>query len=161
MRYATLALATLFAATATASFAQNPWAGLKGKVKEGQWEYKMQMEMSEPPPGMPPGFKMPEQTFQQCLTAKDIEGGGVGQKEGKMPEGCEIKDMKMTGSGGSWRMECTKSPKMTADVVMTTTDSGFTMKQDMAMDQGGKMMKMKNTMTGKYLGPCTDAGKKK
>ena len=34
----------------------NPFAGIKGKIKEGKWEYKMQMEGV---PGMPAGMKMP------------------------------------------------------------------------------------------------------
>lgn len=41
----------------------NPFAGMKGKVKEGMWEYKMQMGAM---PGMPAGMTMPEMKFNQC-----------------------------------------------------------------------------------------------
>jgi hypothetical protein len=105
-------------------------------------------------PGMPAGMSMPAMTFQRCLKPQDVEKGGFAQKDGKMPEGCTIKDMKATGSGASWRMECTKDPKMIVDSVMTASADGFEMKQAMQMDRGGQMMKMNQTMTGKYLGPC-------
>ena len=61
--------------------------------------------------------------------------------------------MKMSGNTATCRMECTKDPKMTADVDMTFAGDGFTMKQDIAMDQGGQVMKMNQTMTGSYTGP--------
>ena len=147
-------LASLAAALGLAlpAFAQdNPFAGMKGKVRDGQWEYKMQ---SEGMPGMPAGMKMPEMTFSHCLSAQDVEKGGFAQKDGKMPEGCAVKNMKHSGNTASWRMECTKDPKMVADVNMTFGDNSFTMKQDMKMDAGGQMMNMKNTMSGRYLGPC-------
>ena len=142
-------LACLFAASA---FAQdNPFAGMKGKIKEGQWEYKMQMENM---PGMPAGMTMPAMTFQHCLSAADVESGRVGQKDGKMPDGCAIKNVKVTGNTASYRMECTKDPKMIGDVDMTYAADTFTMRQKLQMNQGGQVMNVNNTMTGKYLGPC-------
>lgn len=129
----------------------NPFAGMKGKVKEGMWEYKMQMGAM---PGMPAGMTMPEMKFNQCITAKDVESGGVGQQGGKMPDGCTVSNMKMSGNTASYRMECVKQPKMSADVSMTFGGDSFTMKQDMVMDQGGQKMSMTNNMTGKYMGAC-------
>lgn len=131
--------------------ADNPFAGMKGKMKEGMWQYSMEMGNV---PGMPAGMKMPAMTFSRCLTAQDIEQGGATQREGKMPEGCSVKNMKMSGNNASYTMECTKDPKMKADVKMTFAGDGFTMNQDMQMDHGGQMMKMQQTMTGKYTGPC-------
>jgi hypothetical protein len=71
-----------------------------------------------------------------------------------MPEQCRVSNMKMSGNNASYTMECTRDPKMKADVTMTFQGDGFTMKQDMVMDHGGQPMKMQNTMTGKYTGPC-------
>ena len=142
-------IATAFVMPAIAQ--DNPFSGLKGKVKEGQWEYSMQMDAV---PGMPAGMKMPPMTFQRCLTAQDVEKGGFAQKDGKMPDGCSVKDMKVSASGASWRMECTKDPKMTVDSTMTFSGDGFAMKQAMQMDRGGQAMTMNNTFTGKYLGAC-------
>lgn len=129
----------------------NPFSGMKGKIKEGNWEYKMEMGAV---PGMPAGMKMPPMTFTKCLTAKDVESGAVGQKDGKMPEGCTVKNMKMSGNNASYTMECTKEPKMKADVDMTFTGDGFTMNQNIVMDHGGQKMPMQHKMTGRYLGAC-------
>ena len=129
----------------------NPFAGMKGKIKEGQWEYTMEMGAI---PGMPQGMKMPPMTFSKCLTAKDIESGGATSKEGKMPEQCSVRNMKMSGNNASYTMECTKDPKVKSDVNMTFQNDGFVMKQDMVMDHGGQPMKMQQTMTGRYMGAC-------
>jgi Protein of unknown function (DUF3617) len=150
MKRHALALAACLAAL-PALAADNPFAGMKGKMKEGMWQYTMEMGNV---PGMPQGMKMPPMTFSRCLTAADIEKGGATQREGKMPENCSVRNMKMSGNNVSYTMECTKDPKMKADVNMTFQGDGFTMKQDMEMDQGGQMMKMQQTMTGKYTGPC-------
>jgi hypothetical protein len=107
-----------------------------------------------------PGHEDAEQTFQHCITPQDIEKGGVGSKNGKMQDGCTVKNMKMSGNTASYTMECTKPQKMTVDADMTFGDGTFTMKQKMAMDQNGQVMNMNSTMTGKYLGPCTAAPKK-
>jgi Protein of unknown function (DUF3617) len=130
----------------------NPFAGMKGKIREGNWEYKMQMDGV---PGMPAGMKMPEMAFNHCITAQDVERGGFQSKDGKIPDGCAVKDMKMAGNTATWRMECVKDPKMTVDSTMTFAGDGFTMKQKMAMDQGGQVMNMNQSMTGRYTGPCT------
>jgi hypothetical protein len=39
-------------------------------------------------------------------------------------------------------------------VNMTFQGDSFVMKQDVQMDHGGQPMKMQQTMTGKYMGPC-------
>lgn len=140
-------LACAFALPALAQ--DNPWAGMKGKIKEGQWEYTMKMQM----PGMPGGgMTMP--AFRQCITAKDIESGGMGQKDGKMPDGCSVRNMRVSGNNATYTMECTKEPKMVSDVNMTFAGDSFTMKQNTTMDQGGQKMNMVNDMTGRYVGPC-------
>lgn len=152
---------SLVAALAACSLAlpalaqDNPFAGLKGKIREGNWEYRSQMESME---GMPPGMKMPEMTFTQCITAKDVEKGGFASKDGKMPDGCSVKNMKVSGNGASYTMECVKDPKMTVDSDITFGADSFVVKQKMSMSQGGQTRKMAQTMTGRYTGPC--AGKK-
>jgi hypothetical protein len=154
---------TLFAAAVACAVAlpaaaqDNPFAGFKGKVKEGNWEYKMQMEGM---PGMPPGMKMPEHTVQHCVTPQDVEKGGLGTKDGKLPDGCTVKNMKMSGNTATYTTECTKPQKMTVDSTITFGGDTFTTKQKMVMDQNGQMVTMNNTMTGRYLGPCTAAPKK-
>jgi hypothetical protein len=148
----TPALAALALALALPAAAQdNPFSGMKGRIKEGMWEYKMQMEGV---PGMPAGMSMPAITFNHCITPQDVEKGGFAQKDGKMPDGCSVKNMQMTKDGATWRMECTKDPKMIVDSTMSGTPEGFTMKQKMQMNQGGQVMNMNQTMTARYTGPC-------
>lgn len=148
---ATVAAACTIALPALAQ--DNPWAGFKGKIKEGNWEYKMQMEGA----GMPPG--MGAMTFNHCITPADVEKGGFASRDGKMPDGCSVKNMKMAGNTATYTMECTKQPKMTVDSTITFADTSFTMKQKMAMDQGGQVMNMNSTMTGRLTGPCAAAKK--
>lgn len=137
------------ASPAIALAQDNPFAGMKGKMKEGQWEYIMKMSM----PGMPGGgMTMP--AFRQCVTDAQIEKGGVGHKEGKMPENCTVRNMKVSGNTASYTMECTKDPKMVSDVTMTFGGDTFTMKQSTTMDQGGQKMTMVNDISGKHVGPC-------
>ncbi len=146
---------TLLAALAASTLAapalaqDNPWAGFKGKLKEGNWEYKMQMEGV---PGMPAG--MGAMTFNRCLTAKDVDQGGFAQRDNKMPDGCTVKDMKVAGNGATWKMVCVKDPRMVVDSTMTFGGDSFTMKQNMQMNQGGQVMNMTQNMTGRLVGPC-------
>lgn len=145
-------IAALALAVAVPALAQdNPFGAMKGKIKEGQWDYTMEMGAM---PGMPAGMKMPPQNFSRCLTAKDIESGAATSRDSKMPEGCTVKNMKVSGNDASYTMECTKEPKMKADVKMAFQGDGFTMKQDIVMDHGGQKMPMQTTMTGKYKGAC-------
>lgn len=151
-RLALLACAAALAAPALA--ADNPFSAFKGKVKEGMYEYKMDMDMGQMP-GMPPGMGKQSMTMQHCVTAKDIEQGQMGKnRDGKMPENCEVKNFKMSGNTASYTMVCKGGPDMTADNVVTFRDGGYTMDMDMVMDRGGQQMKMKQHMEGRYLGPC-------
>ena len=119
----------------------NPFSGFKGKIREGNWEYKMQMQME----GMPQGGNMAMPPITRCITPGDVDKGGFASKDGKMPDGCTVKNMKMAGAGASWTMECTKNPKMTVDSDITFGKDEFTMKQKMVMDREGQMMKMNQT----------------
>ena len=115
MKMHALAAAACLAAL-PALAADNPFAAMKGKIKEGMWQYTMEMGAV---PGMPAGMKMPPMTFNRCLTAKEIEEGGATTKDGKMPEQCKVKNMKVSGNTASYTMECTRDPKVKSDVVMT------------------------------------------
>lgn len=149
IRYLIVACATISAAAIA-----GPLDGLKGKMKEGMYEYKMDMNMGEVP-GMPPGMGKQSRTFQKCVTAQDIERGQMArgpEREGKAPE-CDIKNVNQSGNTTSYTMEC-KQPKMTADNKITFSGQDFTMDMKMGMDQGGRMMNMTQHTEGKYLGPC-------
>ena len=124
-------------------------------MKEGMYEYKMEMDMGAMP-GMPPGMGKQTHSFQKCVTAEDIEKGQMGRgpdRAGRPAPECDIKNFNQSGNTASYTMEC-KQPKMTADNKITFTGDGFNMDMKMSMDQGGKMMNMSQHMEGKYLGPC-------
>jgi hypothetical protein len=157
MRTASYAAIACVAVCASALAADNPLEALRGKMKEGLYDYKMEMDMGAVP-GMPPGMGKQTMNFQKCVTAKDIEKGQMGRgggRDGKMPESCEIKNFKMSGNTASYSMTC-KDPPMSADNQITFSGDGFKMDMTMAMAMGktGQMSNMKQHMEGKYLGAC-------
>ena len=98
MRMSALAAAAC-AVFATAALA-GPFDQFKGKMKEGMYEYKMDMDMGQVP-GMPPGMGKQSMTFQKCLTPKEIEEGGFGKGQDRgrsKSETCDIKDMNVSGN---------------------------------------------------------------
>jgi hypothetical protein len=146
-----LLFAACLAATSTVAFGAGPFDAFKGKMKEGLYENKMEMEM----PGMPQGMGKHAMTFQNCVTAQDIEAGKVGKsRDNQMPENCEVRNFKMSGNTASYTMACKGEMAMTADTRMTFTDNGYRMDMKMAMNQGGQVMNMTQKMEGRYLGPC-------
>jgi hypothetical protein len=147
-------LALACAGLAATAFA-GPFDSFKGKMKEGMYEYKMEMDMGAMP-GLPPGMGKQNMNFKKCVTAQDIEKGQMGRgtgRDGKMPESCEIKNFTQSGNGATYTMAC-KDPPMTADNRITFTNDGFNMDMKMAMSQGGQVMNMTQRMEGKYVGPC-------
>jgi Protein of unknown function (DUF3617) len=155
MKNARLVALACCAASSLALAAGNPFDSFKGKMKEGMYEYKMDMDMGAMP-GMPPGMGKQSHTFQKCITSQDIEKGqmGRGERNGKPPESCEIKNFSQSGNTASYTMVC-KDPPMSADNRITFKSDGFTMDMKMAMSQrGGREMNMTQHMESKYLGPC-------
>ena len=144
----------ILAGTATATALAGPFDEFRGKMKEGMYEYKMEMDMGAIP-GLPAGMGKQSHTFNHCVTKKDIEEGGFGKnKDSKMPENCEVKNMKMTGNTASYTMECKGDHAMKSDVKMTFVSDGFDMDQKMQMTRGGKVMNMNQKMQGRLKGPC-------
>jgi hypothetical protein len=155
MRNKFLFAAACAALAAPLAFAQNPFEGFKGKMKEGLYEMKTEMDMSGMK-GVPAGMSKMSNTFQHCVTAQDIEKGevGKGRPDGKMPQDCEVKDMKMSGNTATYKMVCKGQMQMTSDNTMTFTSDGYKMDMKMTMNQQGQVMNMNNKIESKYLGPC-------
>lgn len=152
-----LMLAVTLVVSATAS-AQS--LNFKDKMKAGEYEYTMSMEMGAMP-GMPEGMKgmkMPGTTFKHCVTQKDIDEGDkkvLGQGRGERgPKDCEMKDMKQTATGMSYKMVCKGEMQMEIDAVMTFTPTGFKSTSKMTGNRGGQPMNMTQNMEVKYLGAC-------
>ena len=150
--------ARLIAAAAALScgcaLAATPFEGFKGKMKEGLYDYQMEMDMGAIP-GMPPGMGKQTHSFQHCVTAQDIEKGAVNRgRDGKMPENCEVRDFKMSGNTASYTMECKGEHPMKADNKITFTGNGYDMDMKMAMNHGGQAMNMNQKMKARYVGAC-------
>lgn len=142
-------LALALCATALAATA-GPFDQVKGKVKPGLYEYKMQMDI----PGMPAGMKPPPMTVQHCVTQKDIDEGGFAKGKDPNQQNCEVKDFKTSGNTASYTMECKGQQQMRADVKMNFVDNGFNSEMKMSMNQGGQVMNMNQKMESRLLGPC-------
>ena len=110
----------------------------------GLYEYTVKMSI----PGAP--ANMPAQTFQRCLTAKDVDGA----KAYEMPQGpgsdCQIKDLNQSGGQFSYKMSCSKPQKLDGAVKGAVTATGMTM--DMTMEMEG--MTMTQAMTVRRIGDC-------
>ena len=147
--------AACLAAASTLATAAGPFDQMKGKVKEGQYETTMEMDMSGIP-GMPKGMGMQKHTFSHCVTAEEIEKGDVTKGRGRdgKPNNCEIKDFKMSGNTASYTMLCKGGPDMTGDVKMTFVPNGYDMDMKMAMNQGGQVMNMNQRMQSRRVGDC-------
>jgi hypothetical protein len=141
--------AALFASCGVA-LAAGPFDAMKGKMKEGLYEYKMDVDM----PNMPAGMKMPTQTIQKCVTAKELDEGNFARGANQKQD-CEIKDVNFSGNNGSYKMVCNGTNPMTADVKMVFRDNGFTSDMNMTMNQGGQQMHMKQHLDGTYKGACS------
>jgi uncharacterized protein DUF3617 len=129
-------------------FAATPAEVFRGKMKEGLYEYKMDIEM----PGMPAGMGKQSHTMEHCVTPKEIEGGDFAKRDKQ--SSCDIRDLKSSGNTVTYKMVCTGKSEMTADTKMTFKDNGFTSDMTMAMNQRGQVMNMHQHMEGTYKGPC-------
>ena len=149
MKMRLLALACLASAVAVAG----PFDQFKGKVKEGNYQYKMEMDMGQMP-GMPPGMGKQTNTFTHCITAQDIERGEMGRAPRDRQNNCEFKNVNVSGNTATYTMECKGERPMKADNKITFVSDGYKMDMNMQMQMQGQTMNMKQHMEAKYLGPC-------
>jgi hypothetical protein len=122
-------------------FAGITWAG--PNMNPGKWEITTKMEM----PGMP-GQSM---THTQCITEKDLV------PVNKDPNNsCTVKNMSTRGNTVSWEITCGgQGGEM--DGTGEITYAGDTMKGNMVMVMKAMNMTIKNTLSGKRIGPCNGA----
>lgn len=133
----------------------------KGRMKPGEYEYTVSMEMGKMP-GMPEGMqgmKLPGTTFKHCITQKDIDDGdkkmlGQGGPKQKGAPDCQVRDVKQSGNTAAFKMSCKGEAQMEMDTVMTFAGNGYKMASKMTMNQGGQPMSMNQQIEVKYLGAC-------
>lgn len=152
MNASRLFMAACLASVCTLAWADNPFDAFKGKMKEGLYDYKMEMDMGQMP-GMPGGAGKRDMSFQHCLTAEDINQGRMG-RDGKMPEDCQVKNFKMSGNSASYTMACKGKSEMTTDNHITFTPDGYKMDMNLVMNEAGHSMSMTQHVESHYVGPC-------
>jgi hypothetical protein len=116
-------------------------------MKEGLWEMTVQTQMS----GMPMQIAIPPTTFTQCITKKDLIPKDPAGENGQ----CKILDQKISGDTVTWTMECKGESTMKAVGFATYHGDTFEGVTDITSNipQMG-LMKMKQTIKGKYVGAC-------
>jgi hypothetical protein len=124
-------------------------------MKPGLYEVTVQMEM----PGM--AQKMPAQTTQRCISAKDIEDPrkvGPGE-DPRTKSSCEVTDHRVQGNTARWKMACKGAEQMTGTGSITYDANGYKGVNRMSMKQGKETMNMTMNYSGRYLGECKTAPK--
>ncbi len=154
MRTTRIALLACLAVAATPFAMAQDTSFFKNKAKAGQYEYKMDMDMSGMA-GMPPNMGHQTFTTQHCLTQEDIDKGTMSKgRDPKENNDCAIKNLQSSGNSASYTMSCTKPRKMDADVKINFVGDGYhmDMKMNMAEPKSGQVMSMTQHMDAKYLG---------
>ena len=147
--YVKLLIAACAAAASTAAIAAGPLDQMKGKMKPGLYDMKMDMEI----PGMPGGMGKQSMNTQNCVTEQDIEKGAMGSESSKDQQ-CDVKNAKVSGNSASYTVTCTGKTAMTADININFRDNGYTMNNKSTLNQGGQAMTMTQKIDARYLGPC-------
>ncbi len=114
------------------------WAG--PQMNPGKWEITTKTEMA----GMP----AQSLTHTQCITNDDLV-----PMSGDANNNCKVKNMKTSGNTVSWEMTC-EGQGGGMDGTGEVTYTGDTMEGKMEMKIRGMDMKVKNTLSGKRIGPC-------
>jgi len=118
-------------------------------IKAGLWEINSSSEIQGLPVAMPPI----EHKATECLS-KDKS---LDPKKLLQNEHCEIPTMNDAGNTISWTMNCEQQGiKMTGNGTVTYQNTSMTgnFTMNMSGDSAAGGMKMKTTLTGRYIGAC-------
>lgn len=148
------ALPLLLALAITPALAQSSsqLSALKGKIKEGRYSQKMEMDMGNIP-GMPAGMAKKTFTIENCVSDSDIEKGELGRSEKGAPD-CQMRDVKVTASNASYKMVCKGEQNITMDVAIAFAGDSYRMTMKSTMDMEGQKITSNMAVDAKYLGPC-------
>jgi len=111
--------------------------------QEGLWEITTTMNM----PGMPKEMMRPMKQ-QVCMTKQNA----VPQPQQKGEQQCKMTNQRTVGNKVFWTMTCKGGTVSNGEITYSKTS--YDGSQTTTTSQGGKLMTVKSTMSGKYLGPC-------
>jgi hypothetical protein len=135
---------------------ENPFFGdFKGKLKEGQYDMTIEVEMG-PMAGMPPEMSGKQsQKVSHCVTAQDIGRGTLGKDGGGgLSDYCKVLGFKMSGNMATYRVECAGEQTMSMDNQITFVADGYDMNTKMTMNIGGPTVDVTQKTQARYAGPC-------
>ena len=123
---------------------------VEARIKYGLWEITVQVQLDGTP------VDTPSETFQKCITRKDLTPGDNQDKEG-----CEKDKVKRDGDTVNWTVNCSKDKHtMRGSGMVIYTDN--TMTGNAQFQAGGKglaSMKMRLNYKGRHIGRCSDKKK--
>jgi hypothetical protein len=99
-------------------------------------------------PGMPKEMMRPMKQ-QVCMTKQNA----VPQPQQKGEQQCKITNQRTVGNKVFWTMTCKGGTVSNGEITYSKTS--YDGSQTTTTSQGGKLMTVKSTMSGKYIGPCT------
>jgi Protein of unknown function (DUF3617) len=143
-----LAIALMLCSAAT--FAQVPRIA---EMKPGKYSYNIVTEI----PGLP--IKPPATSFEQCLTAKELDDGSALRAQRDAGVDCKYRDIKSAPGKYSFKATCTMKEGMKMEMTSEMTASGDTIVMNNTNHMTGKdippgMGKSNMRMTMKRLGDC-------
>ena len=148
---------TVLASSGIALADDNPFAAFKGKMKAGQYDMSMEVDMGNMP-GVPAGMAKQNRKFSHCLKQEDIDKGALNKgSDGKgMPDNCKVSDFRMSGNTASYRLECTGEDAMSMDAQITFVSAGYDMAMQMKIGtgKGEPPVKMSQKWQARYTGAC-------
>lgn len=136
-------------------------AGAADGLREGQWEYRTTLQIPGMPamPKLPDGMQMPQVgpqgmtlTHRGCVSSADPV-----PRTGSDDSQCTTTRLERQGTTVIWAATCT-TPRGKADAEGRAQYSGDRMEGTMRLrgqDERGHPFEMTQTMSGRYLGPCT------
>ena len=121
------------------------------KIRDGQWETTITMEMSNMPAAIPPI------TQTHCVRNEDL-AKNIMMPPGPSAEHCKILQQKATATRIEWEITCADiegSPNMRGKGEMSFKQESYEGKMTMSITYPGQgEMEMKYIMRGKRLGDC-------
>lgn len=140
-----LAVAALALFSACAWGEAPPKDIFKGRIKEGLYETRTEIDMSAVP-GVAKGAQKQTQTQQRCVTRAEIDKGMSSDKN------CPITTHKVAGNVVEFGADCTDGSK--TSMRMTFGATGYEAEMKSVGSKGGKPYQSMIRSQSRYLGAC-------